>query len=150
MDRLRAGPHLLGSLLCVGHFDGYCATRGGSRSGGVFGPLGTAVPWSDSPEGQGGPRQCYSCVRFRLFGFSGKLLGYLFGVLRLWGWDTVGLVPFKTCPLLGNLFVVLSFSLVVWLILSSSFFFFLSSLSQVLGKPKPRLGFGFPLVFSSC
>ena len=55
VDRLRAGPHLLGSLLCVGHFDCYCVSRGGSRSGGVFGPLGIAVPWSDSPEGQGGP-----------------------------------------------------------------------------------------------
>ena len=33
----------------------------------------------------------------------------MFGVLSLWGWDTVGLVPFKTCPLLGKLFVVLFF-----------------------------------------
>ena len=55
VDRLRAGPHLLGFLPCVGFFDCYCVSRGGSRSGGVFGPLGTAVPWNDSSEGQGGP-----------------------------------------------------------------------------------------------
>ena len=28
---------------------GYCATGGGYHGGGVFGPLGTMVPWGDSP-----------------------------------------------------------------------------------------------------
>ena len=66
---------------------GYCATRGGSRGGGVFGPLGTTVPWGDSPRGgraaQGPlhpavtspPRLCWSCVWF-LSGFPGVDVGY--------------------------------------------------------------------------
>ena len=35
--------YLLGSMF------GYCATGGGYHGGGVFGPLGTMVPWGDSP-----------------------------------------------------------------------------------------------------
>ena len=32
-----------------GKLFGYCATGGGYHGGGVFGPLGTMVPWGDSP-----------------------------------------------------------------------------------------------------
>ena len=73
-----------------------------------------------------------SCVGFMVFGVE-----MLFG-----------LVPFKTCPLFALMFVspLFFFFCLVW---SPTTFFFLS-LSQALGKPKPRLGFGFPLVFSSC
>ena len=38
-----------------GWLSAFCATEGGSRSGGVLVPLGTAVPWGDSPRVQGGP-----------------------------------------------------------------------------------------------
>ena len=54
-DWLSARTHLLGSSFCVGEVIRFCATRGGSRSGGVLVPLGTAVPWGDSPRVQGGP-----------------------------------------------------------------------------------------------
>ena len=86
-----------------------------------------------------------------MFGFSGILLGFMFGVLSLWGWDNVGLVPFKTCPLLGKLFVVqfFFFSLVVWLISSSSLSLFLSLSLSGAGETQTPLGFGFPLVFSA-
>ena len=133
------------------------------RSPGATPQKGRAAHGPRHPAVTSPPRQCYSCVRFRLLGFSGMLLGFMFGVLSLWGWYNVGLVPFKTCPLLGKLFVVLFFSLVVWLILSSSFslslslslFLFLFSLSLSLslrcwGNPNPVWGFGFPLVFSAC
>ena len=80
----------------------------------------------------------------------------------LYVWDSLvsgagimfGLVPFKTCPLLAKLFVVLVFfSLVVWLVSSSSFSLSLSlslSLSFSLslrrwGNPSPVWGLGFPL-----
>ena len=33
----------------IGSMFGYCATGGGYHGGGVFGPLGTMVPWGDSP-----------------------------------------------------------------------------------------------------
>ena len=71
---------------------GYCATGGGSRGGGVFGPLGTTVPWGDSPrEGRAahGPLHpavkvplgtCYRvCARFvfRLFRSLSALMSSL-------------------------------------------------------------------------
>ena len=121
------------------------------RSPGATPQKGRAAHGPRHPAVTSPPRQCYFCVRFRLFGFSGILLGFIFGVLSLWGWETVGLAPFKTCPLLGKLFVVLSFfsgCLVDFVVVALSLFLSLS-LSQALGKPKPRLGFGFPLVFSA-
>ena len=65
-----------------------------------------------------------------------------------------GFVPFKTSPLFA-LMLVSPLSFFCCLVCSPTTFFFLSfffflSLSQALGKPKPRLGFGFPLVFSAC
>ena len=54
-ERPSAGTRLLGYLFCVGYVSAFCATGGGSRSGGVLVPLGTAVPWGDSPRVQGGP-----------------------------------------------------------------------------------------------
>ena len=68
------------------------------------------------------------CVVFSVSGVGNMLLG---------------LVPFRTRPLLAKVFVVLSFSLVVWLVSTTPFSLFL--LSQVLGKPKPISGLGFPL-----
>ena len=59
-----------------------------------------------------------------------------------------GLVPFRTCPLLAQMFVCpLSFFLLFGVVADDVFLSFF--LSQALGKPKPLLGFGFPLVFSS-
>ena len=50
--RLRAGPSPLGvSVLCLASLCGYCATGGGYHGGGVFGPLGTMVPWGDEWDG---------------------------------------------------------------------------------------------------
>ena len=42
-------------MLLVWHVGSYCATGGGSRGGGVLGPLGTTVPWGVSSEGAGRP-----------------------------------------------------------------------------------------------
>ena len=39
------GPTFWGLCIVSGIVFCFCASRGGSRSGGVFGPLGTAVPW---------------------------------------------------------------------------------------------------------
>ena len=58
-----------------------------------------------------------------------------------------GLVPFKTCPFFGLLFVVLFFFL--WLLgcSSTTFFFFSVSLSlSGAGEPQTPAGFVFPLV----
>ena len=54
-DWLSARTDLLGSSYCVGKVLRLRATGGGSRSGGVLVPLGTAVPRGDSPKVQGGP-----------------------------------------------------------------------------------------------
>ena len=87
--------------------------------------------------------------------------GFLFGAFGIYVWFVCvvflvsgvemlfGLVPFKTRPLFGLLFVVLSFFL--WLVgcLSTTFFFFFSlslSLSGA-GEPQAHAGFVFPLVF---
>ena len=116
------------------------------RSPGATPQKGRAAHGPRHPAVTNPPRQCYFCVRFRLFGFSGILLGFMFGVLSFWGWDTVGLVPFKTCPLFGKLFVVLSsFSgcLVDFVVVALSL-----SLSLSLrrwGNPNPVWGLGFPL-----
>ena len=48
-DRLKAGPTSWGLSDLSGKLFGYCATGGGYHGGGVFGPLGTMVPWGDSP-----------------------------------------------------------------------------------------------------
>ena len=45
----------LGYLLLVWQVACSCATGGGSRGGGVFGPLGTTVPWGVSSESAGRP-----------------------------------------------------------------------------------------------
>ena len=114
------------------------------RSPGATPQKGRAAHGPRHPAVTSPPRQCYSCVRFRLFGFSGILLGFMFGVLSLWGWDTVGLVPFKTCPLLGKLFVVLSFfsvCLVDFVVVALS----LSLSPRRWGNPNPVWGLGFPL-----
>ena len=58
-------------------------------------------------------------------------------------------MPFKTCPVFALLFVSPLSFFSVWFVRRRRFSFFLS-LSQALGKPKPYLGFGFPLVVSSC
>ena len=54
-DRLRVGPNFLGLELFVRHDASSCATGGGSRGGGVLGPLGTTVPRGVSSESAGRP-----------------------------------------------------------------------------------------------
>ena len=57
-----------------------------------------------------------------------------------------GLVPFKTRPLFALMFVSPLSFFAVWYVRRRRFSLLLS-LSQALGKPKPRLELGFPLVF---
>ena len=105
-------------------------------------PMGPATPYIQT---QFSRTNCFGFVWFLLglrlvscccSDFSGE-------IIRVFGF-----VPFRTCPLLAEVFVVLS--LFLWLFGCArrrrllSFFLF-----QALGKPKPLLGFGFPLVFSS-
>ena len=54
-DRLRSGLTLSGSLRCCSLLCMFLLLGGGSRSGGVCGPLGAAVPWDVSSKGRGGP-----------------------------------------------------------------------------------------------
>ena len=91
-------------------------------------------------------------------------MGWMFGYFVWFSWS-LGLefclvwCPLGPDPCQPRCLFVLSLSLVVWsgrrrrslsFFLSFSFSFSLSlSLPQALGKPKPLLGFGFPLVFSS-
>ena len=65
----------------------------------------------------------------------------VFGVEMLFGF-----VPFKTGPLFA-LMLVSTLSFFCCLVCSPTTFFSFFSLSQALGKPKPRAGFGVPLVF---
>ena len=94
------GQILLGYLIIVWHDACSCATGGGSRGGGVFGPLGTTVPRGVSPREQGGPwapatlqcqflRDLVGFVSAFLFGFLGWMLGILSGFFCLWGWKHV-------------------------------------------------------------
>ena len=53
----------LGYLLIVRHVACFCATGGGSRGGGVFGPLGTTVPWCRAAHG---PRHPAVIIPLRL------------------------------------------------------------------------------------
>ena len=49
------GPTFWGFCIVSGDVFCFCATGGGSRGGGVLGPLGTTVPWGDSSKGAGRP-----------------------------------------------------------------------------------------------
>ena len=138
---------------------GYCAIGGGSRGGGVFGPLGTTVPWGDSPrEGRAAHGPLHPAVRIPL-GFCRGLCQVVFWLFRslsvlmlkafvfLRGWCVFWhLEPFKTRPVFGFLSVSPLFSF-LWFVRRRRVFFLLS-FSQALGQPKP-FWFGFPLVFSS-
>ena len=149
------GQNLLGYLIIVWHDACSCATGGGSRGGGVFGPLGTTDPRGVSPREQGGPWAPPPCSVNSSETLSGLCLLFcsvfwdgcwvfcvVFSVSGV-GNMLLGLVPFRTRPLLAKVFVVLSFSLVVWLVSTTPFSLFF--LSQVLGKPKPISGLGCPL-----
>ena len=88
------------------------------------------------------PRLCRVCVCFfvRFSGMDVRCSVCFFvsgaGIMLL------GLVPFRTRPLLAKMFVVLSFSLVVWLVSTTPFSLFLSG----AGETQTHFGFGFPLV----
>ena len=136
-----------------------CATGGGSRSGGVLVPLGTAVPWGDSPKVQGGPwapppcgdksseTLLVLCLVFARFFWDGcwvfRLVLLVSGVGMLFGFVALqDLTPVShdvCCPLFLFLWLFGMFADVV--------FFLFFSFSQALGKPKSLLGFGIPLVF---
>ena len=94
---LSARTKLLGALSRVGKIDSSCATGGGSRSGGVLVPLGTAVPWGDSPRAQGGPESSETLFVWFLFVFSGLDVWVFCVVLLVSGLGFLfGLVPFRT------------------------------------------------------
>ena len=124
--------------------------------GGVFGPLGTTVPRGVSPREQGGPWAPPPCSVNSSETLSGLCLLFcsvfwdgcwvfcvVFSVSGV-GIMLLGLVPFRTRPLLAKVVVVLSFSLVVWLVSTTPFSLFLS-LSGA-GETQTHFGFGFPLV----
>ena len=89
-----------------GRLSALCATGGGSRSGGVLVPLGTAVPWGDSPRVQGGPWAPPPCgdksseTLLVLYLVSVRFLGWMWGMLFGFFVSGVGMVfglsPFKT------------------------------------------------------
>ena len=116
---------------------------GGSRGRGSFGSLGATVPWNDSPRARGGPWAPPPRLDVSIHCSSLSPCECFVGdVLCLVEW------PFKFCPLYG--FSVISpfffcqlhcFCNVAVLLFSSCL-----SFSQALGKPKPPLGFGVPLV----
>ena len=85
---------------------------------------------------------------------SGSLLGFLCGFSWSLGWECCLVwCPLRPAPLFAWVFGVPSlFFLLFGMFAGDVFLFFFAplSLSQALGKPKPRLGVGFPLVFSSC
>ena len=71
--------------------------------GGVLVPLGTAVPWGDSPKAAHGPlhpavtsppRLCWFCIWF-LLGFSGMDVGYSVCFFFDWGWNGVWFVALQ-------------------------------------------------------
>ena len=93
------GLLLLGYSISVWNVSSYCATGGGSRGGGVHGPLGTTVPWGVAPKVQGGPWAPPPCVEnssetfmvcalVSLLGTFGFVLGFP-GWCCLWGKDLV-------------------------------------------------------------
>ena len=151
---------LLGSQWFVCLMFGYCATGGGSHGGGVFGPLGTMVPWGDSPrEGRGAhvaPPPCSVnylwelvdvCDRLSFFGSSGLLLMFSFVFLRgrcfllvLWALQA------PTC--LWLLFASLFFSF-VWLVSSPPCSLFFSLPLRRWGNPNPLRGVWGSLCVSS-
>ena len=92
--RLRAGPSPLGvSVLCLASLRGYCATGGGYHGGGVFGPLGTMVPWGDSPrEGRAAHGPLHPAVFIPL--------GCCCGFCRVFVFGSSGLCLFVVKPLL--------------------------------------------------
>ena len=76
------------------------------------------------------------------------MLGILFGFFSLWGWNVVWFVALQDLTPVSH-DVCCPLFLFHWLfgMFADAVFFFLAfSFSQALGKPKPRLGFGIPLV----
>ena len=131
-----------------------CATGGGSRGGGVFRPLGTTVPWGDSPRGQGRPwplhpevtsppRLCWFCVWF-LLGFSGMDVGYS-------NWCSLSLVlecclvwcPSGPDPCMPRCWLSLLFFFVFGIVVGVVFL--LSLFLRCWGNPNPFWVLGFPL-----
>ena len=140
---------------------GYCATGGGYHGGGVFGPLGTMVPWGDfSKRRQAGPWAPPPCgvnspgkLLWSLSGFCSLLfrffcpffvqpLLFLRGrCLFFWFFE-----PFTTRPVSGF------YLLVLFLFLYGLFVDAVCSLSLSLsgaGEPQTFLVWGSPCVSSS-
>ena len=141
---------------------GFCATGGGSRGGGVFGPLGTTVPWGDSPrEGRAAHGPLHLAVRISLGNLVGVCARFVILALQVVVCFIVKFLFFAGVGVLSGTLspsrpdpclVLLSASPLLFFVWSVRrrrvlvFFFF--SLSQALGKPKPPLGvWGFPLCF---
>ena len=114
------------------------------RSPGVSPQKAQGGPWAPPPCSVNCSETLSGCVCFSVR-FSGMDVGYsvwFFSVSGV-GIMLLGLVPFRTCPLLAEVFVVLFFLWMFgWFRRRRSLSFFLS---QVLGKPKPLFGgLGFP------
>ena len=157
---------LLGFLVFCRYVVMLCASRGGSRGGGILGSLGTTVPWGGSSRGQEGravhgPRHPALHIPLRLVrGFDRLLCCALLVfcvcvsfvlVISSWGLICCMVIsPFRTRPLSVRVFAPL-LSLCLVGSPSTFFFFFFRFLSffvlQVLGKHKPFSGLCFPLCF---
>ena len=164
-DRLSAGPNLLGSLPCVWHCVWFCTTGGGSRGGGVFGPLGTTVPWGVSPKGQGGPwapPPCCDNSPETLFAWCVCVCLFLLGAywiyvwfvcvvfIGLWGRHVIWFGALQDLPLVRigvcSPFFFCSRALsVVGMFVGDVFSLSLSL--RCWGNPNPFWGLGFPLCF---
>ena len=163
-DRRRAGSKSLGYLIIVWHDACSCATGGGSCGGGVFGPLGTAVPVGRLPKRAGrpiGPATLQCQILRDLVGFMSAFLFWLFCsvlwdgcwvfcvvffCLCVWNYVWFGALQDLT-PVCQIVCCPLFFSLAVWYVRRRRFSLFLSFSGA--GKPIPLLGFGIPPCVSS-
>ena len=142
----------MGYLSCVGKSASSCATGGGSRSGGVLVPLGTAVPWGDSQKCRAahGPLHPAVTIPLRLCLIGSGLLFGAFGIVVwffVWFFLVLGvemlfgLVPFKTCPLVRWVFGVPSLFLLLFGMFAGDVFLFFFSLS-LSGAGETQTPFG--------
>ena len=156
--------NLLGYLLLVWPSASVCITGGSSRGGGVYGPLGTAVPLGCLPKGAGrpmggaalplrNPPRFFWFVVWVCVWFSDSASVSVCFFVSGRGDNVEECLPFKTRIVLAMMFVVffwklvvdvslslsLSLSLALSLSLSRSLSLSLSlALFQVLVKPKPQ------------
>ena len=165
----KSWTNLLGYVLLVCYAARVCANGGGSRGGGVLGPLGTMVPWGvSSKEGGAAHGPLHPAMHksletlmplwFFLLVFVVVLVVFLLVcpallVSRVGFCLVTEVIPFKTRPVSVLLFVSLflfgvfagDFVFFVFFVFSLSLSLSLSFFLLGAGKPTPLRGLGFPL-----